>query len=83
MRCDASFPTQHLLLFQLLGLLEGLCLCSLFLCFDFSSRLIHLLLVSFEDIHKDDVGAKDTYVKSQMTKRDNSLLSLVTYAVLE
>ena len=79
MWCDASLPTQYLLLLHLLSLLKGLLLSSLFLCFNFGSCLVHLLLVAFEDLHEDYVGAKDTYVQNQVTNCDDCMLSLVVY----
>ena len=79
MWCDTSLPTQHMLLLNLLSFLKGLLLSSLFLCFDFGCCLIHLLLVAFEDLHEDYVGAKDTYVQSKVTNRDDCLLSLIVY----
>ena len=82
MRCDASLSTQHLLLLHLLGFLQGLRLGSLFLSFNFGSCLVNLLLVAFEDLHEDDVGAEYTYVQRQMTNRDNCLLSLEAYGFL-
>ena len=82
MRCDASLSTKHLLLLHLFGFLQGLRLGSLFLSFNFGSCLVNLLLVAFEDLHEDDVGAEYTYVQRQMTNRDNCLLSLEAYCFL-